>query len=167
MQSALRQTGDCLAELCQSEGLLSSLQPLLAAMEDTVELGHLTAGDLTQWAREQRRDMDRLGKHLREVRGTVQPLTDRLAVVEKELEKARSLVERAQEDAKKKMEKYRASKCQMERSLLEVQRSEKETGRRLQEEQQKLQRRTVTSAFIIERTYACWLVLHFMDVCSR
>jgi hypothetical protein len=71
-------------ELCQSEGLPSSLQPLLVAVEDTVELGHLSAGDLAQWAREQRRDMGRLGKHLREVRGTVQPLTDRLTAAEKE-----------------------------------------------------------------------------------
>lgn len=158
VQSVLRQNGDCLVELCQSEGLPSSLQPLLVAVEDTVELGHLTAGDLTQWAREQRMDLGRLRKHLRELRGTVQPLTDRLAVAEKEWEKARSLVERAQENAKKEIEKHRASKCKMELSL---QKAVKETTRRLQEEQQ-LQRSTGTSPFIKERTYACWLVLSFM-----
>ncbi|CAL8343256.1 unnamed protein product [Lota lota] len=140
VQHVLRQTGDCLVELCQSEGLPSSLQPLLVAVEDTVELGHLTAGDLAQWAREQRRDMGRLGKHVREVRGAVQPLTDRLAVAEKEGEKARSRVERAQEDAKKETEKHLASKRKMELSLREAQRSGKEKERRLQEEQQRLLR---------------------------
>ncbi|CAL8247488.1 unnamed protein product [Merluccius merluccius] len=132
VQSVLRQTGDCLVELCQSEGLPSSLQPLLVAVEDTVELGHLTAGDLTQWAREQRRDMGRLGKHLKEVRGTVQPLADRLAVAEKEREKATSQVEKAQEDAKREMEKHRASKHQMELSLREAQRLKEELAAQLE-----------------------------------
>lgn len=167
VQSALRQTGNGLVELCQSEGLPSSLQPLLATMEDTVEPGRLTTGDLNHWAREQRRDMDRLGKHLREVRGTVQPLADRLAVAEKERDKARSLVQRTQENAKKEMEKYRISECQMERSLWEVHRSEEETARRLQEEHRQLQSSTVTSSFNIERNYACGLVLHAKYVCSR
>ncbi|CAL8294915.1 unnamed protein product [Gadus morhua 'NCC'] len=140
VQCVLRQTGDCLVELCQSEGLPSSLQPLLVAVEDTVELGHLSAGDLAQWAREQRRDMGRLGKHLREVRGTVQPLTDRLTAAEKEGEKAKDRLERAQEGAKKEREKYLASKRQMELLLREAQRSVTEKERRLQEEQQRLLR---------------------------
>ena len=149
----LRQTGDCLVELCQSEGLPSSLQPLLVAVDDTVELGHLSAGDLAQWAREQRRDMGRLGKHLREVRGTVQPLTDRLTAAEKEGEKAKDRLERAQEGAKKEREKYLASKRQMELLLREAQRSLTEKERRLQEEQQRLLRSTVTSPYVVERTY--------------
>uniref|UniRef100_UPI0037E96D89 coiled-coil domain-containing protein 157-like n=1 Tax=Semicossyphus pulcher TaxID=241346 RepID=UPI0037E96D89 len=52
----------------QSEGLPSSLQPLLAAVEDTLEPGQMTAADVAQWANEQLRDMRRLAKHLQDVR---------------------------------------------------------------------------------------------------
>ncbi|XP_071371143.1 coiled-coil domain-containing protein 157-like [Centroberyx affinis] len=140
VQSILRQTGDAVVELCRSEGLPSSLQQLQVAMEDALELGHLTAGDVAQWAREQRRDMGRLGKHLQEVRGTVRPLRDRLAAAEAEREGCRSQMERAQEELKREMAKHQAGMLQLEQALQEAQRSVKETERRLQEEQQQLKR---------------------------
>ncbi|KAM4616842.1 coiled-coil domain-containing protein 157 [Polymixia lowei] len=140
VQSVLKQTGDALVELCRSEGLPSSLQQVLVAVEDTLEVGHLTAGDIAQWAREQRRDMGRLGKYLREVRGTVQPLRDRLAVAERERGRFRSQLARAQEELKKEMAKHQASILQMEHALQEAHRSVK----RLQEEQQQLKRGTLS-----------------------
>uniref|UniRef100_UPI003AAB47C2 coiled-coil domain-containing protein 157-like n=1 Tax=Centroberyx gerrardi TaxID=166262 RepID=UPI003AAB47C2 len=140
VQSILRQTGDAVVELCRSEGLPSSLQRLQVAVEDALELGHLTAGDVAQWAREQRRDMGRLGKHLQEVRGTVRPLRDRLAAAEAEREGCRSRMERAQEELKREMAKHQAGILQLEQALQEAQRSVKETERRLQEEQQQLKR---------------------------
>ncbi|KAJ3604021.1 hypothetical protein NHX12_028762 [Muraenolepis orangiensis] len=140
VQGVLRQTADCLVELCQREGLPSALQPLLEAAEDTAAPGQLTAYDLRQWAGEQRRDLGRLGKHLGEVRATLRPLAQRLARAEREREEAGSLVERAQQEAKKEKEKSRAGRRQMERSLEEAQRSVKETERRMQEEQLQLKR---------------------------
>ncbi|KAF3851059.1 hypothetical protein F7725_012831 [Dissostichus mawsoni] len=84
VQSTLIKTGRAFVELLQGESLPSSLQPLLVAVEDTLELGHMTAGDVAQWANEQLRDMRRLMKHLQEVRSTVQPLKERLAAAEAE-----------------------------------------------------------------------------------
>ncbi|XP_051277981.1 coiled-coil domain-containing protein 157 [Dicentrarchus labrax] len=142
VQSLLRKTGDALIELFQSEGLPSSLQPLLVAVEDTLELGHMTAGDVAQWANEQLRDLRRLAKHLQDVRGTVQPLNERLAAAEAERERLRSRLERAQKEFRDQTEKHQANIVQLEFSLRKAQRLMKETEQRLQEEQQQLRRET-------------------------
>ncbi|XP_059193946.1 coiled-coil domain-containing protein 157-like [Centropristis striata] len=143
VQSTLIKTGHALVELLQSESLPSSLQPLLAAVEDTLELGHMTAADVTQWANEQLRDMRRLAKHLQDVRGTVQPLKDRLAAAETDRERFRSRLERTQKEFKQEMEKHQANIVQLEFSLSKAQRSMKETEHRLQEEQQQFKRETL------------------------
>lgn len=145
VQCILRKTGDALVELFQSEGLPSSLQPLLAAVEDTLELGHMTAGDVTQWANEQLRDMRRLAKHLQDVRRTVNPLKDRLEAAETEQEKFRCQFERVKKEFKQGTEKHQATVVQLEFSLQKAQRSMKETEQRLQEEQQQLKRGAVNS----------------------
>lgn len=136
----MRKTGDALVELFQSEGLPSSLQPLSVAVEDALELGHMTAGDVAQWASEQLRDMRRLAKHLQDVRGTVQPLRDRLQAAEKERDRFKSQLERAQKEFKQEVEKHQANTVQLEFSLRKVERSMKETEQRLQEEKQQLKR---------------------------
>lgn len=134
-----------MVELFQSEGLPSSLQPLLAAVEDTLELGHMTAGDVAQWANEQLRDMRRLAKHLQDVRGTVQPLKDRLAAAEMERERFRSQLEKVRKEFKQATEKHQTTIVQLEFSLRKAQRSMKETEQRLQEEQEQLKRGALNS----------------------
>ncbi|XP_034452134.1 coiled-coil domain-containing protein 157 [Hippoglossus hippoglossus] len=144
VQSTLREAGYALVELFQSEGLPSSLQPLLAAVEDTLELGHMTTGDVAQWANEQLRDLRRLEKHLQDVRATVHPLRDRLAAAEAERDKFRTQLERARKDFKKETEKRQATIVQLEFSLSKAQRSMKETEKKLQEEKQQLKRETLS-----------------------
>ncbi|XP_068461291.1 coiled-coil domain-containing protein 157 isoform X2 [Clinocottus analis] len=143
VQSTLIKTGHALVEVLQSESLPSSLQPLLVAVEDTLELGHMTAGDVAQWAKEQRRDMRRLEKHLLDVRGTVQPLEDRLAEAEAEQERFRSQLECKQKEIKQEMEKQKTNIVQLESSLRTAQRSSEKTEQRLQEEQQQLKKETL------------------------
>lgn len=150
----LRKTGDALVDLFQSEGLPSSLQPLSVAVEDTLELGHMTAADVAQWANEQLRDMRRLAKHLQDVRGTVRPLKDRLAAAETERERFRSQLERVQKEFKHEMEKHQANIVQLEFSLRKAQRSVKETEQRLQEEQQRLQRGEENSQITMMATHS-------------
>lgn len=145
VQSILRKTGNALVDLFQGEGLPCSLQPLLAAMEDTLEVGDMTAGDVAQWANEQLRDMRRLAKHLQDVRGTVQPLRDRLATAETERGKFRSQLEQAQKEFKQQMEKHQANIVQLEFSLQKARRSMTVTEQRLQEEQQQLKRGAANS----------------------
>ncbi|XP_026176620.1 coiled-coil domain-containing protein 157 isoform X2 [Mastacembelus armatus] len=144
VQSILRKTGDALVELFQSEGLPSSLQPLLAAVEDTMELGHMTAADVAQWANEQLRDMRRLAKHLQDVRATVEPLKARLAAAETERERLRSQLERAHKEFKQDVEKHQANIVQLEFSLKRAERAMKESEQRLQEEKQQLKRETLS-----------------------
>nr|XP_023990789.1 coiled-coil domain-containing protein 157 [Salvelinus alpinus] len=144
VQSSLRETGDALVELCRSEGLPSSLQRLLVAVDDTLEQGRLTAGDVSQWSIEQRRDMGRVGKHLLEVRSTVQPLRNSLQAAEREREEFRAQLGRAQEELKRERATHQASKKQLEQRLQEAQVSREETERRLQEELEELRRGTVS-----------------------
>ncbi|XP_033947134.1 coiled-coil domain-containing protein 157 isoform X1 [Pseudochaenichthys georgianus] len=144
VQSTLIKTGHAFVELLQSESLPSSLQPLLVAVEDTLELGHMTAGDVAQWANEQLRDMRRLMKHLQEVRSTVQPLKERLAAAEAERDRFKSQLERKQKTFKQEMEKHQANIVQLEFSLSKAQRCVKETEQRLQEEQRQLKRETLS-----------------------
>ncbi|XP_029573157.1 coiled-coil domain-containing protein 157 isoform X1 [Salmo trutta] len=144
VQSTLRETGDALVELCRSEGLPSSLQRLLVAVDDTLEQGHLTAGDVSQWSIEQRRDMGRVGKHLLEVRSTVQPLRNSLQAAEREREEFRAQLGRAQEELKRERATHQASKKQLEQRLQEAQVSREDTERRLQEEHEELRRGTVS-----------------------
>eukprot|EP00063_Salmo_salar_P052440 XP_014027275.1 PREDICTED: coiled-coil domain-containing protein 157-like isoform X3 [Salmo salar] len=144
VQSSLRETGDALVELCRSEGLPSSLQRLLVAVDDTLAQGRLTAGDVSQWSIEQRRDMGRVGKHLLEVRSTVQPLRNSLQAAEREREEFRAQLGRAQEELKHERATHQASKKQLEQRLQEAQLSREDTERRLQEEHEELRRGTVS-----------------------
>lgn len=140
VQSSLRESGDALVKLCQSEGLPSSLQRLLVAVDDTMGQGRLTACDVAQWSTEQRRDMGRVGKHLQEVRATVQPLRDRLLAAEGEREEFRSQMGRAQEELKHERSKHQASIQQLEQRHQEAQTSWDKTERRMQEEQKEFKR---------------------------
>nr|XP_015827679.2 coiled-coil domain-containing protein 157 isoform X1 [Nothobranchius furzeri] len=142
VQSLLRNTGDALIDLLQSEGLPSSLQPLAAAMEDIV--GDMTSGDVAQWAEEQLRDTSRLTKHLKDVQGTVQPLEERIAVAEMERDSFKSELESAQKQFKQELEKHQINSVQLEFSLRKAQRSSKETEQRLQKEQQQLKRENMS-----------------------
>ncbi|KAM8886520.1 coiled-coil domain-containing protein 157 [Spinachia spinachia] len=143
VQSTLTKTGHALVELLQSESLPSSLQPLLVAVGDTLELGHMTAGDVALWANEQLRDMRRLEKHLQDVRGTVQPLKDGLVKAEADRERFRSKLEMKQKEFKQEMERHQVNVVQLEFSLSKAQRSMKETEKRLQDEKQQLKKETL------------------------
>ncbi|XP_015242864.1 PREDICTED: coiled-coil domain-containing protein 157 isoform X1 [Cyprinodon variegatus] len=140
VQSLLRNTGDALIDLFQSEGLPSALQPLLDAMQDTVDPGKMTAGDVALWAKEQLRDMRRLGKHLQDVRSTVEPLREALRKAESERDGFSSQLVSVKKEFKEEVEKHQANIVQLELALQKAQRSSKETEQRLQEEHKQLKR---------------------------
>lgn len=148
VQSTLIKTGHALVELLQSESLPSALQPLSVAVEETLELGHMTAGDVAQWATEQLRDMQRLAKHLQDVQGSVQPLQDRLTTAEAERERFKCQLEKTQKEFKQEMEKQQVNIVQLEFSLKKAQRSVRETEQRLQEELRRLKRGAERSQII-------------------
>ncbi|XP_034152392.1 coiled-coil domain-containing protein 157 [Esox lucius] len=144
VQSSLRETGDALVKLCRSEGIPCSLQRLLVAVDETLERGWLTAGDVAQWSAEQCRDMGRLGKHLLEVRSTVRPLRESLQAAEGEREEFRAQLRRAQEELKCERATHQTSRQQLEKRLQEAEASREETERRLQEEKEELRRGTLS-----------------------
>lgn len=138
VQCILRKTGDALVELFQSEGLPSSLQTLLPAVEGTLLLGQMTASDIAQWASEQLRDMRRLAKHLQDMRATIQPLTERLAAAQAELEHFRSRMKSLKKELKQEVQKHEATVAHLELSLQKAQKSMEETQQQMSAEQQQL-----------------------------
>ncbi|KAM9810427.1 coiled-coil domain-containing protein 157 [Neosynchiropus ocellatus] len=115
-QSVLRRTGAALVGLFTAEGLPSSMQALLAASEDNLEPGQMTDVDVEQWAGEQLRDLRRLGKHIREVRETVQPLEKQLAAAEAERERLRLESESAIKQLETDVKKYSAAATKLEKT---------------------------------------------------
>ncbi|XP_061586203.1 coiled-coil domain-containing protein 157, partial [Cololabis saira] len=142
VQSHLINTGRNLVHLLQNEGLPSSLQRLSAVIEDSVEVGHMIASDVAQWADMQLKDIRRLEKHLQDVRNTVQPLKDELVAAEKERKRLRSHFEKAQKKFNQEVEKHQTTVVQLEFSLQKARQSVKDTEQKLQEELQQLKRET-------------------------
>ncbi|XP_061842120.1 coiled-coil domain-containing protein 157 isoform X3 [Nerophis lumbriciformis] len=140
VQSTIRKTGKALVELLQGEGLPSSLQPLSIAVEDTVDGGQMSPGDVAQWTSEQLKDMRRLAKHVQDVRDTVKPLTTKLAEADVERNKLRQDMESAQKKLTEEVENQKSACLQMELLLKKTQATMKETEDRLSEEYGQLSR---------------------------
>ncbi|XP_043966804.1 coiled-coil domain-containing protein 157 isoform X1 [Gambusia affinis] len=140
VQSLLRNTGDALIDLVQSEGLPSSLKRLSDAMKDTVDPGQMTAGDVTQWAQEQLRDMRCLAKHLRDVQNTIRPLREGLAKAETDRNRLSSQLASAKREFQQEVEKHQVCMVQLESSLQKAERTSQERQQSLQEEQKQSKR---------------------------
>ena len=137
VQSSLREVSDALVGLCQSQGLPSSLKYFLAALDESLEQGRLSAGDVAQWAVEQRRDVGRLGKHLSKMRDTLQPLRESLVALEQARDGLRKQLEEAQELLARERTRYQAGLQEQKVSLWEAQSKKEEAASRQHEELKK------------------------------
>ncbi|XP_016417122.1 coiled-coil domain-containing protein 157 [Sinocyclocheilus rhinocerous] len=137
VQAVMKESSDALVSLCQSLGLPCSIQGFLEAVEETQQLGRLSACDISQWASEQRRDMSRVGKHVLEVRETVEPLKKKLKETEMEREKLRKQLS---ETVKREKEERRKMEEEWECRMQEVKSRAEETVRRLKQEKEELKR---------------------------
>ncbi|XP_002663220.3 coiled-coil domain-containing protein 157 [Danio rerio] len=137
VQAVLKENSDAVVSLCQSLGLPCSMQGFLEAVEETQQLGRLSACDISQWASEQRRDMSRVGKHVLEVRETVEPLKRKVKETEMEREKLRKQLS---ETVNREKEERRKMDEQWERKMQEVKVKSEDAVRRLKQEQEELKR---------------------------
>ncbi|KAK9970365.1 hypothetical protein ABG768_026313 [Culter alburnus] len=137
VQAVMKESSDALVSLCQSLGLPCSMQGFLEAVEETQQLGRLSACDISQWASEQRKDISRVGKHVLEVRETVEPLKKKLKETEMEREKLRKQLS---ETVKREKEERRKMEEECERRMQEVKVKGEKAVRRLKEEQEELKR---------------------------
>ncbi|KAJ8414803.1 hypothetical protein AAFF_G00023260 [Aldrovandia affinis] len=137
VQSSLREVSDALVGLCQSQGLPSSLMYFLAALDDSLEQGQLSATDVAQWATEQSRDLGRVGKHLSKMRDTVQPLRESLVTLEEAREELRQQLEKAEELLVRERTQHQANLQEQDIRLREAQSGKQEAMSRQQEEMKK------------------------------
>eukprot|EP00064_Thunnus_orientalis_P006603 superscaffoldBa00000694_g6621 len=119
-----------------------SHNPLLVAVEDTLELGQMTAGDVAQWANEQHRDMRRLAKHLHDVRETLSleesnsRLKEEVAVQQETLQ----ALERERNDLQEKMRALHTEKeacCKLHERIQQLESQISETQLLLDKENAK------------------------------
>ncbi|XP_057213364.1 coiled-coil domain-containing protein 157 isoform X2 [Triplophysa rosa] len=137
LQAGMRETGEAVVSLCQSLGLPCSLKDLLVTVEEQLKLGHLSACDVSQWASEQRRDMSRVGKHVLEVRETVEPLKKKLKETETEREKLRKQMS---ETVNREKEQRRKMEEEWKNTTQEVKATGEGAVRKLKQEQEELKR---------------------------
>lgn len=75
VQKNLRETGDAIINICQSQSLPSSL---LRFKPQVVDLDWFTANDVARWTSEQNKDMSRINKHLEQLYATIDPLKEKI-----------------------------------------------------------------------------------------
>lgn len=98
-----------------------------------MEPGPTAAADVTRWADQRLRDVQRLAKHLQE---TERPLRGSLEEAGAEVERLRAQLTQAQRHFKQELERQQANVVQLEFSLNKAQRCVKEAESRREEEQQ-------------------------------
>nr|XP_055024152.1 coiled-coil domain-containing protein 157 [Misgurnus anguillicaudatus] len=137
VHASMKETGEAVISLCQSLGLPCSLKDLLVNMDEPMKLGHLSACDVSHWASEQRRDMSRVGKHVLEVRETVEPLKKKLKEIEIERENVRKQLT---ETVYREKEQRRRTEEEWERRMKEVKATGEGAVKKLKLEQEELKR---------------------------
>ncbi|XP_029115562.1 coiled-coil domain-containing protein 157-like [Scleropages formosus] len=138
VQNSLRTVSDALVATCQGQGLPSSLGRFLEAVDESLEHGCLSAADVAQWAAEQSRDLGRLGKHLSQLRDTIEPLKESQVALEGQRAEMKAQVKRMEDLMAREREDHRAGREQLELRLKEAQEREEEAVRRLQVELEEL-----------------------------
>ncbi|KAL4660395.1 hypothetical protein GN956_G1311 [Arapaima gigas] len=144
VQKSFRSLSDALVAMCQDQGLPSSLGCFLAAVDDSLEQGQLSAADIAQWAAEQSRDLGRLGKYLSQLRDTINPLKENQVVLEGQRTELKVQVKRIEELLAQEREKNCVSIENLKFRLKEAQVREEEAVRKLQSELEKLRQDAVS-----------------------
>ncbi|KAK3565877.1 hypothetical protein QTP86_019636 [Hemibagrus guttatus] len=117
VQATLQDSARAVASLCQALGLSCSLWSFLQAVEETLQLGRLSACDLTLWAREQQRDLRRLHEHVTHVQEKAESLTHTLQRAEEERDELRAQLDREKESSTREREERKRREEEWERRL--------------------------------------------------
>ncbi|MCI4381325.1 hypothetical protein PGIGA_G00250210 [Pangasianodon gigas] len=140
VQATLQDSARAVASLCQALGLSCSLWSFLQAVEETLQLGRLSACDLALWAHEQQRDLGRIQKHVTQVQEKVNSLTHSLQKAEEERDELRAQLQREKETNRREREERRRREEEWERTLQEEKHRRDEELRTQQEAQEELRR---------------------------
>ncbi|KAI5094645.1 coiled-coil domain-containing protein 157 [Silurus meridionalis] len=138
VQASLQTSAHAVASLCRALGLSCSLWGLLQAVEETLQIGRLSACDLALWAREQQDDLGRIQKHVAQVQEKVESLTHSLEKAEKERDKLRAQLEKEKEMRKRERQDRDKLRAQLEREK-ETSERERQDRRRREEEMERTQ----------------------------
>ncbi|XP_058245007.1 coiled-coil domain-containing protein 157 [Hemibagrus wyckioides] len=138
VQSTLQDSARSVASLCQTLGLSCSLWSFLQAVEDTLQLGRLSACDLTLWAREQQRDLRRIQEHVTHVQEKAGSLTHTVQRTEEERDELRAQLDREKENSVREKEERKRSEEEWEGRVQEEKLRRDEELKTQQEKEEEL-----------------------------
>ncbi|NXL45275.1 CC157 protein, partial [Podilymbus podiceps] len=92
-QASLREVGNAITSICQSQNIPSALGRFQEMVEDAVGRRTLSAKDVSYWASEQSKDLSRISKHLQMLLQQVNPLKSELEESGKQKDKLQKQVE--------------------------------------------------------------------------
>ncbi|KAJ8312417.1 hypothetical protein KUTeg_009790 [Tegillarca granosa] len=124
VQRNLRQIGDTIINMCQSQKLPSSLQKFRPLVAETEWLSSI---DVARWVSEQSKDISRMNKHLDYLMSTINPLKQELENSEKKCRKLEIRVANFDKDMAREREVQEALQKQFEIKIKNLEDSHRET----------------------------------------
>ena len=118
VQKSFKEVGDNITNLCQTQGLPSSLGKHMALMTD---VNWLSSNDVAQWASEQNKDLARVNKHLENLMNTIDPLKSSLASEQKTTSDIKEKMAEVNKEIRLERETQTAQRKQFDSKLKEVQ----------------------------------------------
>ena len=123
VQLCLQEVGETITEVCQSQNLPSSV----ARHQKKLPEGVMSAMDITRWATEQNKDLDRIKDHLTDLMSQINPLKTDLAVSEETCQKLTENVAEREKELKNARVSHGSEVKQLEVKLKEIERQHAES----------------------------------------
>ncbi len=123
VQKNLREVGNFVTNICESQELPSSLLKHKAQVED---LEWMSSNDVARWTVEQNKDLARINKHLEFLTGTIGPLKEELATQQKKSHTLENKVSQCQKQVKIEKETASTQQKQFCNKLKELDEKKKE-----------------------------------------
>ncbi|XP_076452425.1 uncharacterized protein LOC143288046 [Babylonia areolata] len=143
VQKKMREAGDLVIEVCQNQGLPSSLRKYRPTVS---HVRWLTYNDVSRWMAEQNKDVQRLCKHIEQMSATISPLKAEVAAFEKETKQAESIAKQCEVELKREKETQAAVKRQYEVKLQEKEKQHELTLADLHRQKEELVRKHTSLA---------------------
>jgi predicted RNase H-like nuclease (RuvC/YqgF family) len=120
VQKSFRQCGDIVVAICQQQQIPSCLQKFRPQVS---HLDWLSGNDVTRWAAEQHKDLQRISK----LTATIKPLKDELSQCQEKSEKLEKRVQNFDRDLKREKDDRTALNKQYESKIKELESQHRQT----------------------------------------
>ena len=124
VQENLRDVGHNMVEICETQGLVSSLKKYMSQVEN---IDWLCASDLAHWSREQNKDLTKINKHLEDLMNSLNPLKEDLTNTKKTCKTLQGKLSEREKEVKLERESQNAQRRQFDAKMKEVEKKSSDT----------------------------------------